>query len=350
MITSYLVVFGALSRIVKFRGACDKPFRIYKWLNSCATPAPDSDDVLVVASLACPAHKIASSSTTKTSSLSSAGAAQSFNRLYIQNGLSHAPRTFTIWLSATNTTRYELSLLVNFPFNFAVVGQLAVCLPSYASLAMNFTLLESLPWTKNVPSLKDVKVPSNNNKNGREVTLAHMNTILNELIIFHTTECEWWSCTGEEKMELKSIETFCSELIRTEQKTFRLPFSSWKSVCGLIVRSTWSYSTSNIGIAHWYTPFLGESTVGSGGVVEGTLKREIDTKLMTTNNNNVLAYFYERMVSHWYKDETPRIHGNISHLGSASKLDLHQHWTCPQLVHLSLIIIKPVNKWQLGKQ
>ena len=65
--------------------------------------------------------------------------------------------------------------------------------------------------------------------------------------------------------------------------------------------------------------------MGSGGGVEGMLKREIDTKLMTTNNNNGLAYFYERMVSHWYKDETPRIHGNISHLGSASKLDLHQH-------------------------
>ena len=61
MITSYLVVFGALSRMVKARGACVKPFWIYKRLNNCAAPAPNSDDVLVVASLACPAHKNASS-------------------------------------------------------------------------------------------------------------------------------------------------------------------------------------------------------------------------------------------------------------------------------------------------
>ena len=32
MITSYLVVFGALSRMVKVRGAYDKPFWIYKRL------------------------------------------------------------------------------------------------------------------------------------------------------------------------------------------------------------------------------------------------------------------------------------------------------------------------------
>ena len=48
MITSYIVVFGALSRLVKVRSACDKPFWIYQRLNNCAAPAPDSDDVLVV--------------------------------------------------------------------------------------------------------------------------------------------------------------------------------------------------------------------------------------------------------------------------------------------------------------
>ena len=64
MLTSYLVVFGALSRMVKVRDACDNPFRIYKRLNYCAAPIPDSDHVLVVASLACHAHKNGSSSTT----------------------------------------------------------------------------------------------------------------------------------------------------------------------------------------------------------------------------------------------------------------------------------------------
>ena len=34
MITSYLVVFGALSRMVKIGGAYDKPFWIYKRLNN----------------------------------------------------------------------------------------------------------------------------------------------------------------------------------------------------------------------------------------------------------------------------------------------------------------------------
>ena len=32
----------------KVRGACDKPFLIYKRLNNCAVPVLDSDDVLVV--------------------------------------------------------------------------------------------------------------------------------------------------------------------------------------------------------------------------------------------------------------------------------------------------------------
>ena len=87
MITSYIVVFGALSRMVKVRGAYDKRFWIYKRLNNCAAPAPASDDVLVVTSLACPAHKNTSSSTTKTSSLAGAAAGQLFNRLYIQKRL-----------------------------------------------------------------------------------------------------------------------------------------------------------------------------------------------------------------------------------------------------------------------
>ena len=33
---------------MKVRGACDKPFWIYRRLNNCAAPVPDSDDVLVV--------------------------------------------------------------------------------------------------------------------------------------------------------------------------------------------------------------------------------------------------------------------------------------------------------------
>ena len=33
-----LPVFGVLSRMVKVRGACDKPFWIYKRLNNCAAP------------------------------------------------------------------------------------------------------------------------------------------------------------------------------------------------------------------------------------------------------------------------------------------------------------------------
>ena len=113
MLASYFLVFGALSRMLKVRGACGKPFWINKQLNNCAAPAPDSDDVLVVAPLACPAHKNVSSSTTKTSALSGAGGggggvAQLFNRVYIQNGFSHAPRTFTVRFSTPNTTSYEV--------------------------------------------------------------------------------------------------------------------------------------------------------------------------------------------------------------------------------------------------
>ena len=39
MITSYLVVFGVLSQLVKVRGAYDEPFWIYKGLNNCAPRA-----------------------------------------------------------------------------------------------------------------------------------------------------------------------------------------------------------------------------------------------------------------------------------------------------------------------
>ena len=43
----YLVVLGALSRMVKVWGAWDTPFWIYKRLNNCAAPHRASDDVLV---------------------------------------------------------------------------------------------------------------------------------------------------------------------------------------------------------------------------------------------------------------------------------------------------------------
>ena len=94
--------------MAKVRGAYDKPFWIYKRLNNCAAPAPASDDVLEVEEevFLCAGH--AKEATTKTSSLAGAGAAQLFNRLHIQNGLSHAPWTFTIRLGAPNTTRYEV--------------------------------------------------------------------------------------------------------------------------------------------------------------------------------------------------------------------------------------------------
>ena len=93
MITSYLLVFWALSRMVKVRGACDKPFWMYKRLNNCAAPTPDSDDFLVVEEEVFLCVGDAKEANTKTSSLS---------------GVSHAPRTFTIRLSAPNTMRYEV--------------------------------------------------------------------------------------------------------------------------------------------------------------------------------------------------------------------------------------------------
>ena len=58
-----------------------------------------------------PPHiKNTSSSTNKRSSQAGAGGggAQLFNRLYIQNGISYAPRTFTIRLNASDTMRYEV--------------------------------------------------------------------------------------------------------------------------------------------------------------------------------------------------------------------------------------------------
>ena len=115
MITSYLVVFRAVSRMVKVRGACDKPLWIYKRLNNCAAPVPDSDDVLVVeeGAFLCAGH--AKEATTKTSSLFGAGAAQLFNRLYIRNGLSHAPRTFTIRFRPRTLRDMKLPFLGELP-------------------------------------------------------------------------------------------------------------------------------------------------------------------------------------------------------------------------------------------
>ena len=73
--------------MVKVRGACDKPFWIYKRLNNCTASGPDSDDVLVVEEemFLCAGH--AKEATTKTSSLSGPEAVQLFNRLYIQKRL-----------------------------------------------------------------------------------------------------------------------------------------------------------------------------------------------------------------------------------------------------------------------
>ena len=51
--------------------------------NNCADPAPDSDDVLVVEEEALLCARHGKEPTTKTSSLSGAGAEQLFNRLYL---------------------------------------------------------------------------------------------------------------------------------------------------------------------------------------------------------------------------------------------------------------------------
>ena len=66
---SYLVVFGALCRMVKVRGAFDKPFWIYKRLNTCAPPPPPRDVLVVEEEMfLCAGH--AKEATTKTSSVS----------------------------------------------------------------------------------------------------------------------------------------------------------------------------------------------------------------------------------------------------------------------------------------
>ena len=56
-------------------------------LNNCAAPAPASYDVLVVEEEVFLCARHAKEATTKTLSLSGAGAAQLFNRLYIQKRL-----------------------------------------------------------------------------------------------------------------------------------------------------------------------------------------------------------------------------------------------------------------------
>ena len=63
MKVSYLVVSGLLSRMVEVRGACDKPFWVYKRLNKLrGPPRRKSDDVVVVEELAVTPHGNASSS------------------------------------------------------------------------------------------------------------------------------------------------------------------------------------------------------------------------------------------------------------------------------------------------
>ena len=59
---SYQMVFGVLSRMVKVRGACDKPFGYISHKENCASPCRKSDDVLVVEELAVTPHGNASSS------------------------------------------------------------------------------------------------------------------------------------------------------------------------------------------------------------------------------------------------------------------------------------------------
>ena len=59
----------------------------------------ESDDVLVIEEVA-----FYVTATTKCHPFPGVEAAQLVNRLYIQNGLSHPPQTFTIRLSASRTT------------------------------------------------------------------------------------------------------------------------------------------------------------------------------------------------------------------------------------------------------
>ena len=121
MITSYLVVFGELSRMVKVRGGRDKPFWIYKRLNNCAAPAPDSDDVLVVEEEAflCVGH--AKEATTKTSSLSGAGR-RNYSIAYISKTAYRMHLGPSPFVSAPQTLQdMKLSFWVNFPFKSQVL-------------------------------------------------------------------------------------------------------------------------------------------------------------------------------------------------------------------------------------
>ena len=112
-------MIGALKANGEGLSACGKSFWIYKRLNKCAAPAPEKDDVLVVEEEVffmcgvCQAGSRlpdAKEATTKTSSLSGAGAAQLFNNLKLLSNSNTAyrthlvPRTFTIRFSADSLT------------------------------------------------------------------------------------------------------------------------------------------------------------------------------------------------------------------------------------------------------
>ena len=136
---------------MRVRGACDKPFWIYMRLNNCAAPAPDSDDVLVVEEevFLCAEH--AKEATTKTSSLSGAGAAQLFNRLYIQNGVSHAPRTFTIQLMFTRVVSLDVPNHCDEPvlpivYSLCVCVCVCVCVCLCLCLCVPYNVSNSQEW------------------------------------------------------------------------------------------------------------------------------------------------------------------------------------------------------------
>ena len=115
MITSYLVVFGALSRLVKVRGAYDKSFWIYKRLNNCAAPVPASDDVLVVEEEVFLCAGCAKEATTKTSSLSCTGWCN-YSMAYISKTAYRMHLGPSPFDSAPQTLRdMKLSFLVELP-------------------------------------------------------------------------------------------------------------------------------------------------------------------------------------------------------------------------------------------
>ena len=119
-ITSYLVVFGALSRMVKVQGACDTPFWICKRLNNCAAPTAHAGQWwrfsgCFLGMAPGPAHKNASSKLPlplKRHHCPARGR-RNYSIAYMSKTAyrMHAPRTFTIRLRAPNTTRYEVSFL-----------------------------------------------------------------------------------------------------------------------------------------------------------------------------------------------------------------------------------------------